>query len=211
MASINFNAAEVEPSQEFQILPEGKYEAVIADSDVKETRKRQRQVRPDRVRGRLRRTQGAQDLGTLQHREPESRRRPHRPRRLLRALPRGERPQPVRHLRAPQPSRHPDRQVQKAEGHGRAGERHPRIRRTFGRKRARAAPAPAPQPQAAAASSLPPWARNTSGAQACMTTVIPAIIVAGLLWFHPVNRRLPAASRAPAGREGLRQTQEEEQ
>lgn len=38
MASINFNAAEVEPSQEFQILPEGKYEAVIADSDVKETR-----------------------------------------------------------------------------------------------------------------------------------------------------------------------------
>ena len=38
MASINFNAAEVEPSQDFQILPEGKYEAVIADSDVKEPR-----------------------------------------------------------------------------------------------------------------------------------------------------------------------------
>lgn len=38
MATINFNAAEVEPSQEFQILPEGKYEAVIAASDVKETR-----------------------------------------------------------------------------------------------------------------------------------------------------------------------------
>lgn len=38
MASINFNAAEVEPSQEFQILPEGKYEAVISDSDVKSTR-----------------------------------------------------------------------------------------------------------------------------------------------------------------------------
>lgn len=38
MASINFNAAEVEPSQEFQPLPEGKYEAVISDSDVKETR-----------------------------------------------------------------------------------------------------------------------------------------------------------------------------
>jgi len=35
MASINFNAAEVEPSQEFQVLPEVKYEVVIADSDVK--------------------------------------------------------------------------------------------------------------------------------------------------------------------------------
>ena len=38
MATINFNASEVEPSQEFQPLPEGKYEAVIADSDVKQTR-----------------------------------------------------------------------------------------------------------------------------------------------------------------------------
>ena len=35
MATINFNASEVEPSQEFQPLPEGKYEAVISDSDVK--------------------------------------------------------------------------------------------------------------------------------------------------------------------------------
>ena len=38
MATINFNASEVEPSQEFQPLPEGKYEAVIADSDVRTTR-----------------------------------------------------------------------------------------------------------------------------------------------------------------------------
>ena len=38
MATINFNANEVEPSQEFQPLPEGKYEAVISDSDVKSTR-----------------------------------------------------------------------------------------------------------------------------------------------------------------------------
>lgn len=38
MASINFNASEVEPSQEFQPLPEGKYEVVITDSDVKSTR-----------------------------------------------------------------------------------------------------------------------------------------------------------------------------
>ena len=38
MATINFNASEVEPSQEFQPLPEGKYEAVISDSDVKSTR-----------------------------------------------------------------------------------------------------------------------------------------------------------------------------
>ena len=38
MATINFNANEVEPSQEFQPLPEGKYEAVIFDSDVKSTR-----------------------------------------------------------------------------------------------------------------------------------------------------------------------------
>ena len=38
MATINFNANEVEPSQEFQPLPEGKYEAVISDSAVKSTR-----------------------------------------------------------------------------------------------------------------------------------------------------------------------------
>ena len=38
MATINFNASEVEPSREFQPLPEGKYEVVIADSDVKSTR-----------------------------------------------------------------------------------------------------------------------------------------------------------------------------
>ena len=38
MATINFNANEVEPSQEFQPLPEGKYEAVISDSDVKSPR-----------------------------------------------------------------------------------------------------------------------------------------------------------------------------
>lgn len=38
MATTNFNANEVEPSQEFQPLPEGKYEAVISDSDVKSTR-----------------------------------------------------------------------------------------------------------------------------------------------------------------------------
>ena len=37
MATINFNANEVEASQEFQPLPEGKYEAVISDSDVKST------------------------------------------------------------------------------------------------------------------------------------------------------------------------------
>ena len=38
MATINFNVSEVTPAQEFKPLPEGKYEAVIADSDVKETR-----------------------------------------------------------------------------------------------------------------------------------------------------------------------------
>ena len=30
MATINFNASEVEPSQELQPLPEGRYEAVVA-------------------------------------------------------------------------------------------------------------------------------------------------------------------------------------
>ena len=38
MATINFNVSEVAPAQEFQPLPEGKYEAVISDSDVKPTR-----------------------------------------------------------------------------------------------------------------------------------------------------------------------------
>jgi hypothetical protein len=38
MATINFNVSEVAPAQEFQPLPEGKYEAVITDSDVRATR-----------------------------------------------------------------------------------------------------------------------------------------------------------------------------
>ncbi|MGN0880094.1 MAG: DUF669 domain-containing protein [Oligosphaeraceae bacterium] len=38
MATINFNVSEVSPAQEFQPLPEGRYEAVISDSDVKQTR-----------------------------------------------------------------------------------------------------------------------------------------------------------------------------
>ena len=38
MATINFNVSEVAPAQEFKPLPEGKYEAVIFDSDVKPTR-----------------------------------------------------------------------------------------------------------------------------------------------------------------------------
>ena len=38
MATINFNVSEVAPAEEFKPLPEGKYEAVISDSDVKATR-----------------------------------------------------------------------------------------------------------------------------------------------------------------------------
>lgn len=38
MASINFNVSEITPAQEYKPLPEGKYEVVIADSDVKATR-----------------------------------------------------------------------------------------------------------------------------------------------------------------------------
>ena len=38
MATISFNVSEVTPAQEYKPLPEGKYEAVIADSDVKPTR-----------------------------------------------------------------------------------------------------------------------------------------------------------------------------
>ena len=38
MATINFNVSEVAPAQEFKPLPEGRYEAVITDSDVKATR-----------------------------------------------------------------------------------------------------------------------------------------------------------------------------
>lgn len=38
MATISFNVSEVTPAQEYKPLPEGRYEAVIADSDVKPTR-----------------------------------------------------------------------------------------------------------------------------------------------------------------------------
>lgn len=38
MATINFNVSEVAPAEEFKPLPEGRYEAVITDSDVKATR-----------------------------------------------------------------------------------------------------------------------------------------------------------------------------
>jgi len=38
MATISFNVSEVTPAQEYKPLPEGKYEVVIADSDVKATR-----------------------------------------------------------------------------------------------------------------------------------------------------------------------------
>jgi len=38
MATLNFNANEVEPSKEFDPIPAGKYIAVITDSEIKETR-----------------------------------------------------------------------------------------------------------------------------------------------------------------------------
>ena len=38
MATLNFNANEVEPSKEFDPIPAGKYIAVITDSEMKETR-----------------------------------------------------------------------------------------------------------------------------------------------------------------------------
>lgn len=38
MAIINFNVSEIAPAREFKPLPEGSYEAVVIDSDIKETR-----------------------------------------------------------------------------------------------------------------------------------------------------------------------------
>ena len=38
MATISFNVSDVTPAQEYKPLPEGKYEAVIADSDIKQCR-----------------------------------------------------------------------------------------------------------------------------------------------------------------------------
>jgi len=38
MASLNFNAAEVEPQQTFDALPAGRYEVIITDSEMKDTK-----------------------------------------------------------------------------------------------------------------------------------------------------------------------------
>jgi hypothetical protein len=38
MASLNFNAAAVEPQQSFDALPAGRYEVIIVDSEMKETK-----------------------------------------------------------------------------------------------------------------------------------------------------------------------------
>jgi len=38
MASLNFNAAAIEPQQSFDALPAGRYEVIITDSEMKETK-----------------------------------------------------------------------------------------------------------------------------------------------------------------------------
>ena len=38
MASLNFNAANIEPQQSFDALPAGRYEVLITDSEMKETK-----------------------------------------------------------------------------------------------------------------------------------------------------------------------------
>jgi len=38
MSTLNFNANEVEPSAGFDVIPAGKYNAVISDSEMKDTR-----------------------------------------------------------------------------------------------------------------------------------------------------------------------------
>ena len=38
MASLNFNAAAVEPQQSFEALPAGRFEVIITDSEMKETK-----------------------------------------------------------------------------------------------------------------------------------------------------------------------------
>jgi len=38
MASLNFNANEVEPSSDFEVIPPGKYVAVITDTEVKKNK-----------------------------------------------------------------------------------------------------------------------------------------------------------------------------
>jgi len=38
MASLNFNAAAIEPQQSFDALPAGRYEVIIVDSEMKDTK-----------------------------------------------------------------------------------------------------------------------------------------------------------------------------
>ena len=38
MAALNFNAAAVEPQQSFDALPPGRYEVIITDSEMKDTK-----------------------------------------------------------------------------------------------------------------------------------------------------------------------------
>ena len=38
MAALNFNAADVEPQQSFDALPPGRYEAIISESEMKDTK-----------------------------------------------------------------------------------------------------------------------------------------------------------------------------
>ena len=38
MAALNFNAAEIEPQQSFDALPPGRYEAIISESEMKDTK-----------------------------------------------------------------------------------------------------------------------------------------------------------------------------
>lgn len=163
MAIINFNATEVAPSQELTILPEGKYEVVITDSDVKETRSgngQYVQLEYEVISGECR---GRKIWGRYNIENPN--------------------PDAVRIGRADFSAvchavniLNPTDTAQlhgmplvltvKCKKQKDTGEME-NVIRGYAAKGAAVSPNPAPPPAAVpAVSSLPPWARNTSGAQA---------------------------------------------
>jgi len=169
MATINFNAAEVEPSQEFQVLPEGKYEVVIADSDVKETRNgngKYVQIEFEVVSGehKGRKIWGRYNIENV---NPDAVR-----------IGRADFSALCHAVNILNPSdtcelhNLPVILTVKCRKQKDSGDLENVIRgyaartATAAAAPAQAAPAAQAQPQAASASSLPPWARNTSGAQA---------------------------------------------
>lgn len=166
MATINFNAAEVEPSQEFQVLPEGKYETVITDSDVKNTRSgsgKYVQVEFEVVSGEYR---GRKIWGryNIENANPDAVRIGRADFSALCHAVNDLNPKDTCELH-----NLPVVLTVKCKKQKDSGELE-NVTRGYAARTAvapaQAAPVAQSQPQAAAASSLPPWARPGAGAQA---------------------------------------------